>query len=84
MAGARVVGNLMLIECPNCDREVEQQSPPVRGPGSGANDAWLCLKCPATVCCWCYIKHIEAHHPEVYEPNKKPTEGSKKNGKHRK
>jgi hypothetical protein len=84
----------MQISCPNCGRMVEQVSAPVRGPAHG-NEVWLCLKCPVMVCSHpimkgeelsvpCYMDHLGTAHPEVYGPPKRPTEGRKKNRKHRK
>lgn len=68
----------MLINCPNCDKQVEQQRPPARNDPHGG-DAWPCLKCPVVVCVWCYMRHIEQQHPELYRP--KPKEGNKKRKK---
>lgn len=86
----------MNINCPNCNRVVEQNSPPIRGPAGDGSEAWLCLKCPAVVCSFpimktgdepsvpCYIEHAMKAHPEMYQPVKKPTAGRKKGKKGKK
>lgn len=68
----------MLIKCPSCDHLVEVTTPPSRD--DPHNDAWVCFKCPAVVCAWCYVQHNEKQHPEVYQP----TKGGKKNKKGKK
>jgi hypothetical protein len=69
----------MQISCPTCNASIEQNSSPVRGPTNDGSDAWVCLKCPAVVCVWCYHEHTAAKHPEAY--HKKPTEDGKKRRK---
>jgi hypothetical protein len=78
----RVRGRTVVnVPCPSCNVVVEQASPPVRGPANDGSEMWLCLKCPAAVCVWCYHGHTAKEHPEAYEPRKKPTVGGKKNRK---
>lgn len=74
---------LMRIPCPSCNEHVDQAAPPSRTPTPG-NDAWLCLRCPATVCVCCYVQHTEATHPEMYRPHERPTKDGRKNGGRRK
>lgn len=45
-----------LKSCPSCQGLVFQYDPPVRGHAT-ANNAWLCARCPAIVCMWCYHVH---------------------------
>jgi hypothetical protein len=73
----------MQINCPSCNAAIEQQRPPSRS-DPGAGEAWICFKCPTTICICCYIQHMEKAHPEVYELKKRPTEGGKKNKKGKK
>lgn len=73
----------MNINCPNCGHVVEQHRQPAKN-DPGAGEAWVCFKCPLIVCVNCYIQHNEKAHPEVYDPKKRPTEGSKKNKKGKK
>lgn len=54
------------MSCPNCMNQVE------------ARDIWPCFmkKCAKPVCVYCYIRHNEKAHPEIYDV--KPTKNKKK------
>ena len=72
----------MKIQCPNCGRDIEQSSPPKRGPSMDNSEAWVCLKCPVVVCVWCYHDHTGKDHPQAYQVQ--PTGGGQKNKKGKK
>ena len=71
----------MTVPCPNCGEQVEQHSAPKRGPAMDGSEMWLCLKCPAIVCVWCYHVHTGEAHPDSY--SEQPSKGSQKNKKHK-
>lgn len=74
----------MQIKCPTCSNVIIQNSHPIRGPCGDGSEAWLCFKCPAVICVYCYMQHTEKAHPEVYGLVKRPTVGGKKNKKRKK
>jgi len=71
----------MEINCPGCDAKIEQHEAPTKLNSRG--EAWICFKCTAVVCVWCYMHHTERAHPECYGLIKKPTVGGKKKARKR-
>jgi len=43
---------------------VELNGLPSHHPEDGS-EAWICFKCPAVICVWCYATHTEKEHMQV-------------------
>ena len=61
----------MIIDCPSCGAECEQNSAPKRGQSNDGSQCWTCLKCNDVVCIRCYWVHTAKAHPEAYKEFKK-------------
>lgn len=86
--GSNPTTSSMLINCPTCHSAPGEPVPNGWGHLMQTWDAWPCNYCGVTVCnhprgdLWtCYVRHVEEHHSEVHQLDRKPTEGGKKNHK---